>query len=235
MGISRYLAKTAAELEATASPEHWNTAYMACHFSPYSTGLSNIPETLPPDSMLILNDRTPICGHDPEKIAQQLSEAFHTLHFDSILLDFQRPAQEEIHQLCKHLTGVLPCPVGVSDMYAKKLDCAVFLPPVPLDQPLSAYIAPWHNRELWLDIAPDAVCISVTSQGSTYMPCELPEAPEKGFSDTALYCHYRTQITEDAVLFHLWRDISQLEQLIEAAQALGITKCIGLYQEFNRK
>ncbi len=234
MKISRYLAVTAAEMEAVSLPEDWNTAYMACHFSPYSTGLSNIPDALPPKSMLILNDRTPISGHDPERIARQLIRSFDALHFDSVLLDFQRPELEETHQICRYLTKTLPCPVGISDVYAKELDCPVFLPPVPLDLPLSEYIAPWNNRELWLDVAPDSVCISVTLQGSTYTPCSIPEAPDHVFSDTDLHCYYRTQIMEDQVLFHLWRDTAQLEQLVEEAQSLGITKCIGLYQEIFR-
>lgn len=235
MGISRHLAMTAAEMEAVSLPEHWNVAYMACHFSPYTTGLSNVPDALPPGSMLILNDRTPICGHDPERIAQQLQQALDVLQFNSVLLDFQRPLQEEIPPLCRHLIASLPCPVGISDLYAEDLDCPVFLPPVQPDQPLREHIAPWQTREIWLDVAPDAICYCVTPTGSTYSPCPIPEATENVFSDAALHCRYRMEIKEEEVFFHIWRDTAQLEQLIEAAQALGITKCIGLYQEFSHK
>ena len=233
MGISRHLAMTAAEMEAVSLPKHWNAAYMACHFSPYTTGLSNIPDILPPDSMLILNDRTPICGHDPERIAQQLLQALDALQFSCVLLDFQRPLQEEIPPLCRHLIASLPCSVGTSDLYAKDLDCPVFLPPVPPDQSLSEHIAPWKTRELWLDIAPDAVCYCVTPTGSTCVPCPIPEAPENAFTDEALHCRYRMELKEEEVVFQLWRDTVQLEHLMEAAQSLGITKCIGLYQEYT--
>ena len=41
-------------------------------FFPYSTGLSNLPKALPPGSMVILDDITPIHGHDAEAIAAQL-------------------------------------------------------------------------------------------------------------------------------------------------------------------
>ena len=73
MGISHYLAMTAEEIATTdILPEH--TAYMACHFSPYGTGLTNIPESLPKNAILILNDRIPFCGHDKALIAKQLAQ-----------------------------------------------------------------------------------------------------------------------------------------------------------------
>ena len=73
MVLPLYLAMTAAEIRAnTDFPP--NIGYMACHFSPYGTGLSNCPAHLPEGSMLILNDRTPVYGHCPERIAQQLME-----------------------------------------------------------------------------------------------------------------------------------------------------------------
>ena len=55
IGIRLNLAMTAAELGAAPLPSH--PAWMACHFSPYSTGLTNLPPKLPQDSLLILNDR----------------------------------------------------------------------------------------------------------------------------------------------------------------------------------
>lgn len=231
MGISRYLAMTAAELETFSLPEGWSPAYMACHFSPYTTGLSNMPGQLPQNSMLIVNDRTPLHGHDPRRIASQLAEAFDILHFDSLLLDLERPGVTQYEELCRSVAKQLPCPVGVSPQYAGESDCAVFLPPVPLDQPPEEYIAPWKGRELWLDIAPEAVCVTVTETGSEAVPLPFSEPPENAHTDEALYCRYRAEVSEDAVLFHLWRDLPQIEQLIEHAQALGITKCVGLYQQ----
>ena len=47
MAIRQYLAMTAAEMtQAGSLPRH--SAWMACHFSPYSTGLTNLPDRLPP-------------------------------------------------------------------------------------------------------------------------------------------------------------------------------------------
>ena len=231
MGISRYLAMTAAEMAAFSVKEGWSEAYMACHFSPYTTGLSNIPGSLPPGSMLILNDRTPLHGHDPQQILLQLQEAYAQLHFCCLLLDFERPQIDEYNNLCRVLIEQLPCPVGISAQYAEGLDCPVFLPTLPMDQLLSDYISPWMGREIWLDIAPEAACITVTERGSSYSPVPFSPPPENAFTDDALHCKYRTEIGEALIHFHLWRDPQQVEQLIDHAQSLGITKCIGLFQE----
>lgn len=230
MGISRYLAMTAAELEAFSAAKNWCTAYMACHFSPYSTGLSNIPAALPPGSMLIVNDRTPICGHDPELIAGQLQQAVHALGCDSVLLDLQRPDCTQTAALCRVLTRALDCPVGISDLYAGSLDCPVFLPPAPLDQPLGEYIRVWKGREIWLEAATDAACITVTEKGSTFSPMTCPQPPRRHFLDQALHCWYWAVCTDTEAHFCLWRDSWQLEALLEEADALGITKAVGLYQ-----
>ena len=46
MAIGRYFAMTAAEIRGcSALPA--GIAWMACHFSPYGTGLSNLPPELP--------------------------------------------------------------------------------------------------------------------------------------------------------------------------------------------
>ncbi len=231
MEISRYLAMTAAELENFSVPDGYVPAYMACHFSPYTTGLSNIPSTLSPTSMLILNDRTPICGHDPHRIAAQLEEAMEQLAFESLLLDLQRPENQEAVNLCKILTEVLSCPVGVSDLYAADLDCPVFLAPAPLDQPLAKYLCTWEEREIWLDTATDAACITLTAEGSSLAPLPFSQPPKNAFTDETLHCCYRAEVFEDKAVFHLWRDFMHMEELVQEAQALGVTKAIGLFQE----
>ena len=52
MAIRPFLAMTAAEIQGTETLPP-KTAWMACHFSPYSTGLSNLPKALPPGLSLI--------------------------------------------------------------------------------------------------------------------------------------------------------------------------------------
>ena len=84
MAIRPFLAMTAAEIRNTAILPS-RTAWMACHFSPYGRGLSNIPSVLEEGSLLILDDITPIRGHDPEVITQQLMQAMEHLRVSGIL------------------------------------------------------------------------------------------------------------------------------------------------------
>ena len=89
MAIAPFLAMTAAEMHSCASlPE--KVAWMACHFSPYGLGLSNLPKTLPPGSLLMMDDITPPQGHDPDLIAAQLEECVQKFQCSGVLLDFQR-------------------------------------------------------------------------------------------------------------------------------------------------
>lgn len=233
MEISRYLAMTQEEMAAFSPPAGYLPGFMACHFSPYGTGLSNIPRDLPAGSMLILSDRVPIRGHDPVLIRQQLEDAVLALECGCVLLDFQQPEIPETKALCEVLTQALPCPIGVSELYAQGLICPVFLSPALLDQSLREHIAPWEGREIWLDIAPEAACITVTEGGSTIVAVSFSEPPENSFEDSALHIRYRAEIFDNKILFHLWRDLPQLEALLEEAKALGITKAIGLYQQLH--
>ncbi len=234
MVTSRYLAMTAAELPGY-TPEGEKLAYMACHFSPYSTGLSNIPSSLPPESMLILNDRIPICGHDPHRIVDQLKTVLENLECDSILLDFQRPGSEETAQLCKLLCEQLTCPMGISHHYAGDLDCPVFLPPPPPDMPLSEHLKPWEGRKIWLEAALEAALFSIKEGGCS--ASLLPYAQPAGvtFIEETLHCRYRCEVASDEIRFFLYRTADQLDALLEEAAALGIEKAIGLYQQFCKK
>lgn len=230
MAIRRYFAMTAAEIrESDHLPP--GIAWMACHFSPYGTGLSNLPQRLPPDSLLILNDRTPIHGHDPVRIAQQLEERIAALNCRELLLDFQRPGEPETAALVNHLVDALPCPVIVSDQYGDGLDCPVFLPPVPPDIPLSGYLAPWRGREIWLEMALDGETISLTEEGASTTPLLPGELWEEGFQEELLHCHYRIDVPETEAKFTLWRTREDLEALLTEAEALGVTAAVGLYQE----
>lgn len=230
MAIPRYLAMTAAEMRAVSDLPA-EAAWMACHFSPYGTGLSNLPSTLPPDSLLILNDRTPIHGHDGERVAKQLQERIEALHCKGLLLDFQRPEEPETAALVKHLTGALSCPVTVSDLYARGLDCPVFLPPAPPEVSLETYLAPWQGREIWLEMALGGEVISLTEQGAQVSP--LPHPPGDGQAETRLHCHYQISVSDTEVEFPLWRTAEDLEALLAEAERLGVTAAVGLYQELQ--
>lgn len=226
MVLPRYLAMTQAEFTACSSlPEH--IAWMACHFSPYGTGLTNLPPALPSGSMVILNDRVPMAGHDPETVLHQLQR----LEPHCLLLDFQHPPEPETLDLARFLVQKRSCPVGVPAAYGKDWDCPLFLPPPPLDTPPEAYLSPWQGREIWLEIGLDAMTYTVTEQGAIAGP--LSVIPENGQFDEALFCHYRMDVTPEQAVFSLWRTGKDLDGLLETAKSHGVTKAAGLWQELG--
>lgn len=229
MPIMPYLALTVEEFRRAVVPA--KCGWMACHFSPYSTGLTNLPQSLPGNALLILNDRTPIHGHDPERVGAQLEQAVRRLRCRAVLLDMQRTGSEETAALVRHLAGALPCPVVISEGYAVN-GHPVFLPPVPCDVPVKDYLAPWKGQEIWLEAALDGTTLHLTEAGCTCLPLE--QTAEKAFEDKALHIHYAIEENADSVDFHLHRTADDLHALLEEAEALGVKESVGLYQELGK-
>lgn len=229
MVLPRYLAQTAAEM--AGNPIADKCAFLACHFSPGGKGLSNLPDCLPPGAMLILDDSMPLDGHKPDLILTQLSSAIQRHRCEALLLDFQRPEQPPQQELARQLCSSLPCPVGVSELYTQGLSCPVFLPPIPPDQSLASYLAPWKNREVWLEIALDGITLTLTEAGSSTEP--LRDFPEEGLTDENLRCHYTIETAADAAIFRLWRTKTDLDKLLVEAESQGVAKAIGLWQELG--
>lgn len=221
-----FLAQTAAEFHQKL-PQHANKAWMACHFSSYSTGLTNLPSGLPDGSMVIVNDRIPVCGHDPALIAAQLAQLVKEAPISHVLLDFQRPGEAQTQAIAKAIVKALDCPVGVSQAYAKGLDCPVFLPPPPLHLPLHEHTRPWQGRPVWLELMPDCAAYTITENGCSKSAC--PGTGVFPHFDEAAVCRYRIEMADNAIRFTLRRDIADLARLEEAAQ---IDCFIGLYQDF---
>jgi len=232
MALPLYLAMTAAEIEGSpALPARM--AYMACHFSAYGDGLSNCPKSLPEGSLLILNDRTPICGHAPAQITAQLEEILELNACWGILLDFQRPDVAETAVLAKYLVHALSCPVGVSAVYGRDLDCPIFLPPVPPDTQPETYLSPWRGREIWLEAALDGLEITLTEAGASTSALPFCEATENAHRDEMLHCHYHAQVSTAEARFTLCRTREDLDELLEEAESLGVAAAVGLWQELN--
>ena len=226
MTLPLYLALTAAEF-AVCSSLPQNLAWMACHFSSYGTGLSNLPPMLPKDTMVILNDRTPIHGHNPDTILRQLTQ----LRPDCLLLDFQRPAVDCTLALTQILVSELPCPVGVSHVYAKELNCPIFLPPVPPDIAIDEFLSPWQGREIWLEAALEGITYTLTESGSASAP--LLQPMQDGLAEESLHCHYKIEVNDNSAQIHLYRTPEDLQNLLRNAKNHGITKAVGLYQELQ--
>ncbi len=224
-----YLAVTASEL-TNFRDNSQKTAFMACHFCPSGSGLSNIPQKLPPDSLLLLDDSIPPAEHDPARVVNQLSQAAKALGCAGIYLDFQRRGYPLLAQIAAK-AGELSFPVAVSRLYSGENRLAVALPPPALDVSLASYIAPWQGREVWLEVAPDAQKLTLTCQGCTESPLE--EIPDHGFWDEKLCCHYRVHAEKDAAIFRLWRTPQDVQALVCQAESLGVTHTLGLYQELK--
>lgn len=233
MPDSIYLAMTAAEIQhADALPP--KLAYMACHFSSYGTGLSNFPTNLPEGSILILNDRIPICGHDENLIAQQLVSLCETFSCPYILLDLQREAQEYTPLITK-LLEALPGKIVVSQLYAKPLPCPVFLQPLPVGYTLEKHIDPWKDRQLWLDISCETAKITVTAEGSRQETLSYEAEADLPLHSDTLHCNYAISVTTDCAEFTLSRTTDHLPRLIAEGKSLGISHFVGLYQQLHTK
>ena len=232
MPIAHYLAMTAAEMAGnSAFPRH--AAWMACHFSPSGVGLSNLPNWLPPDCLLILDDSTPIHDHAPERIASELIACMERLQCVGLLLDFQRPGIEQTRKLAEYLCGAFSFPVVVSDTYAAGLDCGVFVSPIPPDEAMASRLARWRGREIWLDTTMEGLEIVLTEKGAKSIPLPHQKFPDPGLEDKKLHSHYKISLKENRAVFTLWRTRSDISAQLEEAEALGVTAAVGLYQEFG--
>ena len=222
---------TAAEFRTNqVLPPH--PAWLSCLFSPYGQGVSNIPKQLPPGSLLILSDRTPPCGHDPGLIFDTLSEVMSNLSCCGLLLDFERPNCDEAAAIAQHLTS-LPYPVAVSALYARDLNCPVFIPSLPPTERLERHIAHWAGREVWLEISTQAQAITVTDAGSKFHNCAtLSVLPH---NDPNLICHYAIHVQENAITFTLMRTMEDILELLAVHPQHNISRIIGLHQEFIQK
>lgn len=231
MALTLYLAMTAAEMQTcTHLPK--NVAWMACHFSPYGNGLSNIPAQLPAGSMLILNDRIPPQGHDPKIVASQLAQAAEKLQVSRVLLDLQRPDCGETEQIAQAVTRQLVCPVGVTPAYAAALSCAVFLTP-QLRKPLHEQLSQWHGRDIWLEAATDCELVTVTETGSIISSGQIPDTVQTIHTDEPLCCRYCLELEDTCARFTVWRDPEQLKHLLAEADSLQVQCAVGLYQQLH--
>lgn len=230
MALPMFLAMTAAEMSgADPIPEH--PAWLSCHFSPYTQGITNLPDKLPAGSMLILDDRFPCQGHSASLVAGQLAEAVQQHGCKSLLLDFQRPDNPEAEAVIRQILDEAPCPVAVSEAYAAYPSCPVFLSPAPLHVPLENHIAPWAGREIWLEAALCQEQIIVTESGVQFIPQLPTEVPEGGFFDEVLCCRYRSEVSDGEIRFHLFDTRDSLEAKLKKAHSLGTVRAVGLYQE----
>lgn len=223
-----FLAVTAREMEAFCPKR---TAYMACHFSAGGKGLSNLPQQLPEDSILLLDDSMPVQDHAPETVVSQLKELTCRFSIRAVLLDFQRLWADETDKMVTAILQNSPCPVAVSSVYAQKRNCPVLLPPPPVNKSLQSYLQPWLKRGVFLEIAPEAAQFAVTKEGCQTK--SVPYAENLPFFDSRLHCRYRVEVSPEKAVFTLCRTGDDLAYLSRQAYELGVLGTVGLYQELK--
>lgn len=227
MVIPHYLAVTRAEIAGGALPAP--LGYLGCHFS--EAGLLGLPETLPPNSLLILDDRISMTNQDPELILSQLQMALDALDCIGLLLDFQQPENGPQKDLARLLSKTLPIPVAAPPFYASP-ECRLFLPPVPPDRSVEEALSPWSGRKIWLDTTPGAITLTLTGAGCATAP--LPHSPAPGrFTDPRLCCRYSIEENPEGFRFTLFRDEACLRDLLAQAAECGVELAVGLWQEFR--
>lgn len=232
MDINCYMAMTAAEfLKAKELPA--KLGWMACHFSQRNAGLCDLPDMLPKNAIIILDDSTPPEDHDPETVAAQLTYLVKRLQADAVLLDFQDTDKPQTAQMASYLLQALPCTVCLSAAYAERFSCPVLLPAPPPHISLAAHIKPWAGREIWLEATLESERITVTEEGSFITPL-LYQAPESHwFCDENLCCRYQIQEEDRRINFTLTRNKQMLEKLLKSTAAKDISRFIGLYQQLG--
>ena len=132
------------------------------------------------------------------------------------------------------IVQALPCPVAVTEPYASIGDCHVFLLPPPVNMPLSTYLAPWLERGVFLEIAPDGLQITVTEHGAQAIPLSSGPTGDPQHQDTQLHCHYRVEVFPQQAVFTVNRTKEDALAMAREALQMGIHAAIGLYQELGR-
>lgn len=223
MGCRWYLAMTGAEFLAYSGQAP--AAWMSCRFSAMGSGLGNLPQKNP--ALLILDDCTPFDGHDPKRIAAELSQVARNT--EGILLDFQR--DWDVAPVIREILKAAPCPVAVTEAYADGFDCPVFVCP-DLNLPLCEGIKPWAGREIWLDVPVGMQVFTIDETGCRVGDICQPEG-EFPLVDEPSHCRYRMKKSEKEIRFSLYRPPEALEGILKEADALGIQKAVGLSGDFR--
>lgn len=232
MSIPLYLAMTAADF---SSPLPERAAWMAVHFSVADRGISNVPASLPPGSLVILNDQIPWNGHSSGLICSGMVDLLLKTGAEGLLLDFERPALPETRELVRSLAlccEAIGCPVAMPPAYLSRVPSAVFLPPLP------CRVAPElpENREVWAELSPTALRAVIGAEGTALEEADpwsvLREAERHPvFREPELGCMYFSRARGTEVEINLFDTRETLmEKLCRYPQ---ITRAVGSYREWG--
>ncbi len=225
-----YLAVTMREMEEFLPKK---TAFLSCHFSSSGKGLSNVPHSLPKDSLLLVDDSMPVCEHDPGVVVKQLKDLVARFSVKAVLLDFQGEKTAQAENMAQAIINGLPCPVAVTERYARGLGCPVFLSATPADIAVEKHLEKWLKQGVFLEIAPCETRIEVTETGRKKTPLSFKNPENLPLYNEKLCCHYDVEVFPNRAIFTLGRTKEDLAALAEKALALGALGLVGLYQELS--
>lgn len=231
MEIPFYLAMTPCEIrQADDVPGH--LSWMSAHFSKENELLCNLPENLPENSILVIDDAFPISEHNSALILEQLKMILNNSDLIEILLDFQREYNPKLKAFSAEVAGAFPNRVAVTPNYDNG-KTIVFLPPAPPNIPIQQYLVPWRDRDTWLDLTMSKLAMRI-KQNSVIMEdtCEVGKCPH---ISPELSTHYGITATNEEILIQFQRTKDDCNMLLQKAAEFGVTRGIGLYQEFINK
>ncbi len=229
MALELYLAMTESEIREKSAPLT-RIAWLTEGFHRETGELEGISALCPEGAMLTVTDGGGLDGVEPDAAIQTLLKAVEDYQCESILLDFQRPGSQAAAELTKKIVSAVTCPVGVSEAYAVE-GGAVFLPPVPVDIPVEEYLSPWQGREIWLELSLEGKCATVGESEVSWQPlCEPVSPPHE---EEVLCCHYSLKTGEHEAVFTLSRTGEDMKKLMARAEAFGVTRAVGLFQELG--
>lgn len=235
MSIPLYLAMTAAEFSnCTLLPAL--PAWMAVHFSPSGSGLSNCPASLPPGSLLILDDQLPWNGHSDAEILPRIVEILENTQACGLLLDFEREPMGQTLSLAERLArrcmdgGWM---VGMPPAYLGQSEAAVFLPPLPCYEAHPEIPGQWEGRPIWLEASPTVFTGAITKAGVQLAPMDGPVQADVSFFSPSLQCRYTAVPEEDGIRLTLFDTPETILEKLEGWQAQGVSLAIGGWRDFR--
>lgn len=237
MSIPLYLAMTAAEFSNCARLPAF-PAWMAVHFSPSGPGLSNCPASLPPGSLLILDDQLPWNGHREAEIFPRIAELLERNRACGLLLDFERAPMGQTLSLAEGLArrcmdgGWL---VGMPPAYLGQSEAAVFLPPPPCYEAHPEVLRQWEGRPVWLEASPTAFTGAVTRAGVRLAPMDGPVPADGSFFSPALRCRYAAAPEPDGIRLTLFDTPETILEKLAGWQAQGVSLAVGGWRDFRPK
>lgn len=229
MKIPLYLAVTSDEISKNVNLPT-NTAWMSIRFDQAGDGLFNFPPAPFDKGILILDDYHPYSQHSCEKICHQLKNYMGENNYTGLLLDFQRPRDENLYNLARMLESELSCKVAMPPNYCNDESIVFLPPPAPAVSP-EDYLKPWTGHEIWLDLTTQAYAMHFTIHGISECEAQQDAFP---FYDKDLCTHYHVKADTEGITFSFQRTREDCMSMLEEMEAFHVRAAFSLYREMEK-